>query len=129
VPGGIDAGGARADAHAVYDRVHHKLVYVGGDATWTWDGSRWQRHDQPQISAGTLGYDEASARVLLVQEDSSACDGTACQSTTWAWDSITWASVQVAGGPRLPLTRSGAFGMPMAFDEARGVMVLFASAS
>jgi hypothetical protein len=29
----------------------------------------------------------------------------------------------------LPLTRSGAFGMPTAFDEARGVMVLFASAS
>jgi hypothetical protein len=29
----------------------------------------------------------------------------------------------------LPLTRSGAFLPPMAFDEARGVMVLFASAS
>jgi hypothetical protein len=129
VPGGIDAGEARADAHAVYDKVHHQLVYVGRDATWTWDGLRWQQHFQPEISAGTVGYDEASAHVLLVQQDSLACDDTACESTTWAWDSITWASVQVASGPLLPLTRSGAFGMPMAFDEARGVMVLFASAS
>jgi hypothetical protein len=127
--GGIDAGEGRADAHAVYDRVHRQLVYVGGRATWTWDGARWQQHFQPEISAGTVGYDGASGRVLLVQQDSSACDLTACATTTWAWNSITWASVPVAGGPLLPLTRSGAFGMPTAFDEARGVMVLFASAS
>jgi len=129
VPGGIEAGEARADAHAVYDRVHRQLVYVGRDATWTWDGSRWQWHSQEGISAGTVAYDQASAHVLLVQEDSSACDETACQSTTWSWNSITWASVQVSSGPRLPVTRSGAFAMPMAFDEARGVMVLFASAT
>jgi hypothetical protein len=129
VPGGVEAGQGRADAHAVYDRVHRQLVYVGRDATWTWDGSRWQWHSQDPISTGTVGYDEVSAHVLLVEEDSSSCDETACQSITWAWNSITWASVQVASGPRLPVTRSGAFGMPMAFDEARGVMVLFASAS
>jgi len=127
--GGIDAGEGRADAHAVYDKVHRQLVYVGGRATWTWDGLRWQQHFQPDISAGTVGYDAANGRVLLVQQDSSACDLTACATTTWAWNSITWASVPVAAGPLLPLTRSGAFGMPMAFDEARGVMVLFASAS
>jgi hypothetical protein len=34
----------------------------------------------------------------------------------------------IVGGPLLPLTRSGAFALPLAFDEARGVMVLFASA-
>lgn len=129
VPGGIDAVEARADAHAVYDMAHHQLVYVGRDATWTWDGLRWQPHFQPEISAGTVGYDEASAQVLLVQQDSSACDETACATTTWTWNSITWAGVQVHGGPLLPLTRSGAYGMPVAFDEARGVMVLFASGS
>jgi hypothetical protein len=129
VPGGIEAGQARADAHAVYDQEHRQLVYVGSSATWTWDGLRWQPHFQPEISAGTVGYDEASAHVLLVQQNSSACDGTACATTTWAWNSITWANVPVAAGPLLPLTRSGAFGMPTAFDEARGVMVWFASAS
>jgi hypothetical protein len=129
VPGGIDAGQARPNAHAVYDRAHHQLVYVGRDATWTWDGLRWQQHFQPEISTGTVGYDEASAHVLLVQQDSSACDQTGCATTTWAWNSITWAGVPVHGGPVLPLTRSGAYDMPVAFDEARGVMVLFVSAS
>jgi hypothetical protein len=129
VPGGIEAGQARADAHVIYDRVHRQLVYVGRSDTWTWDGSRWQYHDQPEIAAGTVGYDEASGRVLLVQQNSSDCDQTACPSTTWAWNSITWAGVEVASGPLLPVTRSGAFGMPMAFDEARGVTVLFVSAN
>jgi len=83
----------------------------------------------PEIAAGTMGYDEASGHVLLVQQDSSACNRTACRTTTWTWDSTAWAQVPVEGGPVLPLTRSGAFEMPMAFDEARGVIVLFASAS
>jgi hypothetical protein len=129
VLGGIDAGEARADAHLVYDKAHHQLVYVGSRATWTWDGALWQQHVQPGISAGTMAYDQAGSTVVLVVQDSSACGDTACQTTTWAWDSTAWTQVPVQGGPLLPLTRSGAYGMPMAFDEARGVMVLFASAS
>jgi hypothetical protein len=129
VLGGIDSGDARADAHVVYDQAHHQLVYVGSRATWTWDGARWQQHAQPGISGGTVAVDRTRAMVLLVLEDSSACDHTACPTTTWAWDSTSWAQVAVQSGPRLPLTRSGAYDMPMAFDEARGVMVLFASAS
>lgn len=127
--GGIDAGEARDDAHLVYDRAHQELVYVGSRATWTWNGAGWQRHDQPALAAGTPAYDAARATVMLVQDGSSTCDRTGCRTTTWAWDSRTWAQVLVARGPRLPTTRSGAFAMPMAFDEARGVMVLFASGS
>jgi hypothetical protein len=129
VPGGIDAAEARADAHLVYDQAHHQLVYVGSRATWTWDGDRWQQHPQPDITAGTMAYDAASKNVLLVQQDSSGCDRTACRTTTWTWNSTAWAQVGVQPGPLLPLTRSGAFDMPMAFDESRGQMVLFASAS
>jgi hypothetical protein len=127
VPGGIDSGEARADAHLVYDGAQRQLVYVGIRATWTWDGSRWQQHAQPGISSGTIGYDAAGATVMLVQPDISACDRTACRTTTWAWDSTAWTQLPVDHGPLLPLTRSGAFGLPMAFDEARGMMVLFAS--
>jgi hypothetical protein len=76
-----------------------------------------------------MAYDQARGAVVLVLQDSSACDHTACQTTTWAWDSTAWAQVPVQRGPLLPLTRSGAYDMPMAFDEARGVLVLFASAS
>ncbi|MGH7761995.1 MAG: hypothetical protein ACREOY_11360 [Candidatus Dormibacteraceae bacterium] len=129
VPGGIAAGEARTDADVVYDRAGREMVYVGRRATWTWDGSRWQQHAQPGVSAGTMAYDPARATVMLVVQDSSDCDHTACQATTWDWDSTAWVRVPVQRGPMLPLTRSGAYGMPMAFDEARGVMVLFASAS
>ncbi len=126
---GLDAAEARADAHLVYDRAHGQLVYVGSRLTWTWDGTRWQPHDQPAIAAGTLGYDAVRRTVMLVQQDASACDRTACRTTTWAWDSRSWRQLPADQVPVLPLTRSGAFPPPMAFDEARGVMVLFASAN
>jgi hypothetical protein len=127
--GGIDAADARADAHLVYDRAHEQLVYVGSHFTWTWDGVRWQPHDQPPIATGTLGYDSVRRTVMLVEQDTSACDRTACRTITWAWDSRAWTQLPIDHVPALPLTRSGAFLPPMAFDEARGVMVLFASAA
>ena len=129
VRGGIDAKDARADAHLVYDRAAGSLVYVGSRSTWTWDGARWQAHEQPAVAAGTAAYDAVRRTVMLVQQDASECDRTACRATTWAWDARSWARLPVHDAPLLPLTRSGAFPPPMAFDEARGVMVLFASAN
>jgi len=126
---GVDVTDARADVHLVYDRAHEQLVYVGSRLTWTWDGARWQPHDQPPIAAGTPGYDPVRQTVMLVQQDTSACDRSTCRTTTWAWDSSSWKQLQIGDGPLLPLTRSGAFLPPMAFDEARGVMVFFASAN
>jgi hypothetical protein len=127
--GGIAAGETREDAHLVYDRAHHMLVYVGNRATWTWDGARWQPHPQPPISRGTIGYDAARASVMLVQQDGATCGHAGCSTTTWAWDSAAWTQVPVEQGPALAQARSGAFAMPMAFDEARGVMLLFAAAT
>jgi hypothetical protein len=129
VAGGIDAGDARPDAHLVYDRVHKQLVYVGSRFTWTWDGERWQQHSEPSIASGTLGYDGAGGTVMLVQQDTSACDQSACRTTIWTWDAKAWSRASADRVPLLPLTRSGASLPPMAFDEARGVMVLFVSAS
>jgi hypothetical protein len=129
VAGGIDAGDARPDAHMVYDRVHSQLLYVGSRFTWTWDGASWQKHAQPAIASGTLGYDTARGTVMLVQQDSFACDRTACRTTIWTWDAKAWTQVPTDHFPLLPLTRSGAYLPPMAFDETRGVMVFFVSAS
>jgi hypothetical protein len=129
VKGGIDAGDARPDAHLVYDRADRQLVYVGSRFTWTWDGAGWQKHAQPAIAFGTFGYDAARGQVVLVQQNSAACDQTACRTTLWTWDSNAWTQVPSDRVPMLPLTRSGAYLPPMAFDEARAVMVLFASAS
>jgi len=66
---------------------------------------------------------------MLVQQDSSACDRMTCRTTTWTWGSSGWTQVPVVQPPLLPLTRSSALAPPMAFDEARGVMVIFVSAS
>jgi hypothetical protein len=129
IAGGIDAGDARADAHLVYDRVHSQLLYVGSRFTWTWDGSGWQKHAEPAIASGTLGYDAARQTVMLVQQDTSSCGQTACRTTIWTWDAKVWTQVPTDRVSLLPLTRSGASLPPMAFDDSRGVMVLFASAS
>jgi hypothetical protein len=129
VKGGIDVADARADVHLVYDRAHDQLVYVGNRFTWTWDGVRWQPHEQPAIASGTLAYDPVRRNVMLVEQDTSACDRVACRTITWAWNSSWWTQLPIDRVPALPLTRSGASLPPMAFDEARGVMVLFASAN
>lgn len=129
VAGGIEPGDARPDAHLVYDRIHSQLLYVGSRFTWTWDGTGWQKHAEPAIASGTLGYDAVRRTVMLVQQDSSACDQKACRTTIWNWDGKLWTQVPADRVPLLPLTRSGASLPPMAFDEARGVMMLFASVS
>ena len=129
VGSGIDFGEARADAHLVYDRAHAQLVYLGSRFTWTWAGARWQPHAQAALASGTAAYDPLRTSVMLVQQDTSACDRSACRTTTWTWDSTSWRNLAPDPAPVLPLTRSGAFDPPLAFDEARGVMVFFASAS
>jgi len=130
IGGGIQPGEARPDAHIVYDGAHSRLVYVGARYTWTWEGDRWQSHDQPPIAGGTLAYDSARASVMLVELDSASCDRSACRTATWSWSSTGWTR-QEAGkeAPAFPLTRSGAYAPPMAFDEARGVALIFISAS
>jgi hypothetical protein len=128
IGGGIDAS-EQSDAHIVYDRAHDQLVYVGRRSTLTWDGGGWRAHEEPPLTAGSVAYDPTRRDVMFVRKDSSSCDRTACSTTTWTWDSNSWTRLPVGGGPRLPLTRSGAFTPPMAYDEAGRVLVLFTSGS
>lgn len=126
---GIAASEAGPTTRLVYDAARGRLVYVGGRATWTWDGAAWRRSEQPPIASATVAYDPVRETVVLVRQDPSACDGAGCRTDTWTWDSRSWTRRSVERGPVLPLSRSGASAPPMAFDEARGVMVLFASAA
>jgi hypothetical protein len=127
--GGIDTPEGSTDGQLVYDGAQGQPVYVGGHATWTWDGARWERHDQAPISGGGLAYDGARSTLMLVQQDSSACDRTACQTTTWTWSSTAWSRLAIESGPSLPLTRTGGPALPAAYDAGRRLVVLFASAS
>ena len=125
--GGIAAADGQSDPRASYDAALGQLVYLGAKSLWTWDGSRWQAHAQPNLVGGTLGYDPIRKNVIVVRQNAAACDGVACKMETWTWDGTAWSRPPVAHEPALPLTRSGSSNPPMAFDEARGRMVLFAS--
>jgi hypothetical protein len=129
VSGGIDYSDARLDPHTAYDTAHRQVVYVGSRFTWTWDGNSWQRHEQPNFASTTLAYDPVRSAVVLVQQDTSDCDQTSCRTATWIWDSQGWTPARVSHPALLPLTRSGAYAPPMAFDRALGVIVYFASAN
>jgi hypothetical protein len=127
--GGIASADGQTDPRAVYDTALGRLVYLGAKSLWTWDGARWQANPQPGLSGGSPGYDPVRKNLVVVRQDTVACDSNACAAKLWTWDGTTWTAPPVAHEPALPLTRSGAFNPPLDFDVARGVMVLFASGS
>lgn len=127
--GGIDYSDAGSSAKLVYDRAHEQLVYLGKRSTWTWGGTGWQRHDQPQLSAGSLGYDPVRQQVVFVEQDTASCSKTACRTRTWTWNGASWSASAVAHPALLPLTRYSSSTPPMAFDPGRGTMLLFVSAN
>jgi hypothetical protein len=129
VGGGIDAADSQSDPHAIYDTALGQLAYLGAKSIWTWDGYRWQAHPQPRLAGGTIGYDPVRKNAVVVKQDSSACDKVACPTRIWSWDGLAWSALASTHVPALPLTRSGAFDLPMAFDESRGLMVLFVTAT
>ena len=127
--GGLPAAEARSDPRAVYDLGAGRLAYLGSRALWTWDGASWQAHPAPAGSGGTLGYDPLRKVLLVVSEDTAACDRAACSVVLSAWDGSRWTAPDVGLHPAAPLTRSGGGGLPLAFDEAIASMVLFVSAN
>jgi hypothetical protein len=128
VNSGIDSGQARADARLVYDRALHRLVYVGRDNTFTWEGSRWAASAQPSFGASSAAYDPLTRLLVLVDQAAGPCDGSSCRALTWTWNG-TWTQVAVAHPPLLPRTRTGSASAPLAFDEARGQLVLLVNAA
>jgi hypothetical protein len=128
-PGGIDYADAGDSAKLGYDGAHRQLVYLSKQHSWTWEGSAWQRHDQPQRRAGSLGYDPVRQQVVFVEQDTANCSKTACKTLTWTWNGESWSTSAVAHPALLPLTRYSSSTPPMAFDHARGALLLFVSAN
>jgi hypothetical protein len=129
IGGGIDPADSQSDPHAVYNTARGELEYLGANSIWTWDGLRWTSHPKPSLVGGALGYDPIRKDAIVVKDDTSACDKTSCATKVWSWDGTTWSEPPANHKPALPLTRSGGFNLPMTFDESRGVMVLFATAT
>jgi hypothetical protein len=127
--GGIDPADSQSDPHVIYNAARGELEYLGAKSIWTWDGIGWNPHPQPSLVGGTLGYDPVRKNSIVVKDDATVCDKSSCATKVWSWDGTIWSEPPVNHKPALPLTRSGAFNLPMTFDESRGVMVLFATAT
>ncbi len=83
----------RFAAALTWDSLRRRLVLVGGfgesmlNDTWEWDGLAWLRRTpatpQPESADGTLLFDEARGRAVLLNGDDSG----------WEWDGTDWRHV------------------------------------
>lgn len=121
----------RDGPYLAFDAAHDVVVLHGGvnnagvymTDTWTWDGSNWTQHlpanSPPPRIIGTMVYDSVRNEMVLF----GGCVASGCQfghlQDTWTWDGSNWTEEQPLHRP--PARRGAA----MAFDEARGVVVLY----
>ncbi|MBI3415632.1 MAG: hypothetical protein HY043_09995 [Verrucomicrobia bacterium] len=100
---------------------------IHGD-TWEWDGSNWQlraaagTNTPPARAYPTMAYDSARGETILIGGDLL---DPADVNKTWAWNGTNWLlrSTRVPSGGAAPFTVYT--GNAMAFDDRRGIMVLF----
>ena len=117
---------ARAFHAMAYDSSRSRLVLMGGLSggivgdTWEWDGTAWlQRHPTTTPSprwGAAMAFDPLRARIVM----SGGRDGTSELGDTWEWDGTNWVDESGTGAGLQSRDRHA-----MAFDEARGRMVLF----
>ncbi|MEO6325441.1 MAG: hypothetical protein ABIT01_03175 [Thermoanaerobaculia bacterium] len=124
------------NAHGlVYDAKRQRVVLFGGGAdhvaspndVWEWNGTAWARITVPGARPAArlsplMVYDSRRGRTVLFG-GFDAVTGAGL-SDTWEWDGAAWTRRDVAAP--LPSDRSGA---AIAFDDARGVTVLFGGAN
>ena len=94
--------------------------------TWEWDGSAWTdvtpagaNAQPPARTFHALAYDSARGRVVLFGAFDSSFNFL---SDTWVWDGTAWTDVTPGGANASPSAR---FGHVLAYDSARGRVVLF----
>lgn len=121
----------RADAVATFDWVRGEPLLFGGATSgqyladlWAWTGTDWQLRSAsggppPRASAG-FGFDLVrGVAVVFGGISGSLFTPGSLRNDTWEWNGTTW-SQRTPTSP--PGPREGA---AMAFDVARGRMVLF----
>lgn len=126
----------RAEPLLAYATDRSRLVLYGGDRggdappltdTWEWDGTRWQRVDSagPSPRSGAaMTYDAGRRRIVLF--GGARPTGGAELDDTWEWDGHRWQRITEPGASGSP---PGRVLHAMAYDEARGRVVLFGGAS
>ncbi len=122
------------DHHAMaYDEARGVIVMYGGEKydrsfareTSVWDGLQWRVADSLTGPGGldhhAMAYDSRRQRVVMFGGSRPRVrdqPGLSASSDTWEWDGSKWERVATDGPPPISAGR-------MAYDAARGVMVLF----
>jgi len=110
------------DCAMTFDTARTRFVVVSGARTLEWDGGSWQTratpHAPPSRFGMTLAYDSVRRRTLMFGGFEDTPVGPVLANTLWEYDGIDWV-MRNAVGP------SGRIGQAMAFDAARGRLVLF----
>ena len=108
-----------------YCAARGKVVLFAGGAggTWEWDGSSWTNVTPVSGSAPAgvgyvMAYDAARGKVVLFGGVDTINGIPSYLAATWEWDGSTWTNVTPASG-------SPSGGGAMAYDAARGKVVLF----
>jgi hypothetical protein len=129
-------------AAMAWDEASRRVLMFGGEsadadafrsaATWAWNDNAWHMAAPGGARAPSprryhaMAADTARKRVVLFGGDSDACGhGTspARCGDTWIWSGSSWTQ---ATPPTAPSPR---YGHAMAYDEARGRIVLYGGAS
>ncbi|MBL9000655.1 MAG: hypothetical protein JNK25_05910 [Phycisphaerae bacterium] len=117
-----------------YDAARQRVVLFGGFGgsgtparlrdTWTWDGTAWTLASNIGPSArfdSAMAYSAFNERIILVGGNT----GTTAAAEVWQWNGTTWTQLQT------PTTAgwTSRSGHAMAYDSARGRLVLFGGVS
>ena len=119
---------ARLHPAMAYDSDRGRVVLFGGtyegtayDDTWEWDGNTWIEREPPTSppprQEHAMVYD--SVRGCVVLFGGATYSSTGLLQDTWEWGGSTWTQRTPSASPR------GSYGHAMAFDSARGRVVLF----
>ncbi|MEO8376344.1 MAG: kelch repeat-containing protein [Candidatus Sumerlaeota bacterium] len=132
-----DGPPARATTALVYDAQRDRVVLFGGMGdntiplgdTWEFDGTVWTQRSPatspPARIDHCMAYDPIGGITYLFGGNLGTA--TQCLNDLWSWDGEEWTRLSAGGSdPALPPARSGA---AMAFDTARGALVLTGGAN
>lgn len=126
----------RSGLRLAYDEVCQETVLFGGlsfptpgqapifyNDTWVWKGGQWSQKNprqspQPRLEQA-MAYDNIRQQVVMFGGWGISSTNFIDLADTQIWDGVAWS-------PRTPAINPGPrHQAAMAFDEARGVMVLF----
>jgi hypothetical protein len=129
---GVSGTQPPASGAMAYDQARRQTVLlVPGDPsqTWVFNGAsrQWAQvfpPTSPSLRNASAAYDAATGTVVAFGSDTEVSDCiSSVEGVTWSWDGSTWTQLHPANAPD---ECSGLSSNPVAYDAARGQVVLIA---